>query len=70
MRLAELVGLFSLLFRDGDVEQCWAASDAARLRLAKMPKWQMRTSPLGKTWMRNRRRNSSAETVMIFCILP
>ncbi len=25
---------------------------------------------LGQTWMRNRRRNSSAETVMIFCLLP
>jgi hypothetical protein len=31
---AELVGLFSLLFGDGDVEQCSATSDAVHLRLA------------------------------------
>ena len=27
------------------------ASAALRLRLAKKPKWRMRTSPLGRTWM-------------------
>jgi len=45
-------------------------SASPRLRLAKNPKWRMRTKPLGRTWIRNRRRNSSAETVMIFCLPP
>src|SRR5258708_2804719 len=35
-------------------------SEAARRRLAKRPKWRMRTRPLGRTWIRKRRRNSSA----------
>jgi hypothetical protein len=30
----------------------------------------MRTKPLGRTWIRKRRRNSSAETVMTFCLPP
>jgi hypothetical protein len=34
-------------------------SSRASLRLAKSPKWRMRTKPLGRTWIRNRRRNSS-----------
>jgi hypothetical protein len=28
------------------------------------------TKPLGRTWTRKRRKNSSAETVMIFCLPP
>src|ERR1700730_2999722 len=39
-----------------------------RLRLAKSPKWRMRTNPFGRTWIKNRRRNSSAEIVMIFLL--
>ena len=39
------------------------SKDAARLRLANSPEWRMRTTPFGRTWIRNRRRNSSVETV-------
>jgi hypothetical protein len=39
---------------------------SARLRFAKRPKWRIRTKPSGRTWMRKRRRNLFAETVMTF----
>src|SRR5271157_2131306 len=35
---------------------------------AKRPKGRMQTKPLGGTWIRNRRRNSSEETVVLFCL--
>src|ERR1700758_3226161 len=44
-------------------------SRAARLRLARKPKWRMRTKPLGSRGRRKRRRNSSRETVITFCRL-
>jgi hypothetical protein len=45
-------------------------SISPRMRLAKSPKWRMRTNRFGRTWIKNRRRNSSAETVIIFCLPP
>jgi hypothetical protein len=44
-------------------------SKAACLRLARKPKWRMRTKPLGSRCSRKRRRNSSRETVIAFCRL-
>ena len=46
------------------------SSAALRRRLAKSPKWRMRTRPLGRTCNRKRRRNSWAETVMILFLPP
>src|SRR5258705_3108400 len=45
-------------------------SMALRLLLARRPKWRIRTRPLGRTWIRKRRRNSSLETVMTFFLPP
>jgi hypothetical protein len=70
-RAPELSTRSRLLWRSSDAKQeAHRSSDVDRLRLAKSPKCRMRTSPLGRTWMRNRRTNSSAETVMTFCLLP
>src|SRR3989449_11111152 len=38
-----------------------------RRRLARKPKWRMRTKPLGSRCNRKRRRNSSSDTVISFC---
>ena len=42
-----------------------SASFSLRKRLARNPKWRMRRKPGGSVWMRKRRMNSSAETVMM-----
>jgi hypothetical protein len=41
----------------------------ARRRLARKPKWRMRTKPLGSTCNKKRRRNSSSDRVSNFCSL-
>ena len=41
----------------------------ARRRLARKPQKRMRTKPRGRVWSRNRRRNSSAVTVISRCLL-
>ena len=41
-----------------------SGSNRARRRLAKRPKLRMRTKPRGSRWSRNRRRNSSTESVI------
>ena len=35
-----------------------------RTRLDKKPNWRMRTKPVGSTWSRKRRKNSTASSVM------
>jgi hypothetical protein len=42
----------------------------ARRRLARKPKKRMRTKPLGSTWSRKRRKNSSAVRVIFRFLLP
>src|SRR3954447_23241117 len=50
---------------------CWQTdNNDLRRRLARKPKKRMRTKPCGRTWRRKRRRNSSAVTVISFCLLP
>ena len=46
-----------------------SGSRVARRRLARKPKWRMRTKPLGSTCNRKRRRNSSSARVSNFCWL-
>ena len=41
-----------------------SGSNRARRRLARRPKLRMRTKPRGSRWSRNRRRNSSMESVI------
>src|ERR1035438_9851985 len=43
---------------------------AARRRWARKPKWRMRTKPVGSTWSRKRRKNSSTARVIRRCWLP
>ena len=45
-------------------------SRLARRRLARKPKWRMRTKPRGSRCSRKRRRNSSTGSVIIFFLLP
>ncbi len=40
-----------------------------RRRLARKPKWRMRTKPLGSRCSRKRRKNSSSDRVMVFVSL-
>src|SRR5271169_2117740 len=46
------------------------AKREARQRLARNPKWRMRTKPLGSTWRKKRRRNSVAIRVILPCLPP
>ena len=46
------------------------STSRARLRLARNPKWRIRTKPRGNTCKRKRRRNSSALTVIFRFLLP
>src|SRR6266571_1805325 len=43
-----------------------SGNSEARLRLARKPKWRMRTKLLGSRWSRKRRRNSSRARVISF----
>ena len=44
-------------------------SNSPRRRLARKPQKRIRTKPRGKEWSRNRRRKSSAVTVISRCLL-
>jgi hypothetical protein len=46
------------------------SSKVDRWEFAMKPKCRIRTKPFGSTCRRNRRMNSSAETVIFFCLLP
>ena len=46
-----------------------SGSSVERRRLARKPKWRIRTKPLGSRCNRKRRRNSSSEMVISFCSL-
>ena len=46
------------------------SSRTDRWEFAMKPKCRIRTKPFGSTCRRNRRMNSSAETVIFFCLLP
>jgi hypothetical protein len=45
-------------------------SICCRRRFARKPEKRIRTNPRGKTWSMKRRRNSSAVTVILRCLLP
>ena len=46
-----------------------SGSRVERRRLARRPKWRIRTKPLGSRCNRKRRRNSSSAKVISFCSL-
>ena len=46
------------------------ARRAFRQRLARKPKWRMRTNPFGRICKKKRRRNSTAARVMTRCLPP
>ena len=46
------------------------ARRAVRQRLARKPKWRIRTNPLGRTCKKKRRRNSMAARVITRCLPP
>ena len=65
------VGEVSGSISDGTVPSAakHSGSSRERRRLARKPKWRMRTKPLGSRCSRKRRKNSSSDTVISFCSL-
>src|ERR1035438_9184678 len=52
------------------IKERHSANFSARLRLARKPKWRIRTKPEGSTWRRNRRMNSTASSVIVLLWFP